>query len=123
MPDKGRVAGVQEVMTNEFNCRGLYSDDPLSRCGELDFARTGVDLIGAFKTPSLHNLHNTAPFMHKGQIATLAGVLEHYNDAPDAMIGHNEAEPLGFNKRELRQIEAFLATLAAPVAQLSAPGN
>ena len=123
VPDKGRVAGVQEVMTNEFNCSGLYSDDPLSRCNELDFARTGVDLIGAFKTPSLRNLNNTAPFMHKGQIATLADVLEHYNDAPDAMIGHNEAEPLGLGERELRQIEVFLMTLAAPVAQLPDPKN
>ena len=61
--------------------------------------------------------------MHKGQIATLADVLEHYNDAPDAMIGHNEAEPLGLDERELRQIEVFLATLAAPVAQLPAPRN
>lgn len=120
VPDKGRVTGVQEVMTNEFNCRGLYSDDSLSRCDELDFARTGVDLLGAFKTPSLRNLNNTAPFMHKGQIATLADVLEHYNDAPDAMIGHNEAEPLGLDEREQRQIEVFLATLTAPVAQLPA---
>jgi cytochrome c peroxidase len=123
IPDKGRIAGVREVMTSEFNCSGLYSDDPLSRCDELDFARTGADLIGAFKTPSLRNLNNTAPFMHKGQIATLADVLEHYNDAPGAMIGHNEAEPLGLGERELRQIEVFLATLAAPVAQLPAPNN
>ena len=123
VPDKGRVAGVQEVMTNEFNCRSLYSDDSSSRCDELDFARTGADLIGAFKTPSLRNLNNTAPFMHKGQIATLADVLEHYNDAPDAMIGHNEAEPLGLGERELRQIEVFLMTLAAPVAQLRDPKN
>jgi cytochrome c peroxidase len=110
-------------MANEFNCRGPYSDDPELRCAELDFARTGIELIGAFKTPSLRNLENTAPFMHKGQLATLADVLQHYNDAPDAMIGHNEAEPLGLDARELGQIEAFLATLAAPVAQLPAPGN
>ena len=123
IPDTARVVGVKDVMANEFNCRGPYSDDPESRCAELDFARTGIELIGAFKTPSLRNLENTAPFMHKGQLATLADVLQHYNDAPEAMIGHNEAEPLGLDERELGQIEAFLATLAAPVAQLPAPGN
>ena len=116
IPDTARIVGVKDVMANEFNCRGPYSDDPELRCAELDFARTGVELIGAFKTPSLRNLENTAPFMHKGQIATLAGVLQHYNDAPDAMIGHNEAKPLGLSNRELKQIEAFLNTLAAPVA-------
>ena len=115
VPDKARVAGVQEVLADEFNCLGPYSDDPARHCAELEFARTGVDLIGAIKTPSLRNLENTAPFMHKGQLATLAAVLDHYNEAPDAMIGHNEAKPLGLSQRELRQIEAFLQSLAAPV--------
>jgi hypothetical protein len=32
------------------------------------------------------------------------------------MIGHNEAKPLGLSKAELRQLEAFLRTLAAPLA-------
>lgn len=119
IPDTARIAGVKEVMANEFNCRGTYSDDPELRCAELDFARTGVELLGAFKTPSLRNLENTAPFMHKGQLATLADVLKHYNNAPDAMIGHNEAEPLGLNARELSQLEAFLGTLAAPFEEMS----
>jgi cytochrome c peroxidase len=115
VPDKARVAGVQEVLAAEFNCRSDYSDDPERLCAELEFARTGIELIGAFKTPSLRNLENTAPFMHKGQLATLADVLRHYNDAPDSMIGHNEAKPLNLSRRELRQLEQFLMTLAAPV--------
>jgi hypothetical protein len=32
------------------------------------------------------------------------------------MIGHNEAKPLGLSSRELQQIEAFLSSLAAPLA-------
>jgi cytochrome c peroxidase len=118
VPDRARVSGVVEVMENDFNCRSAFSDDSERRCAELDFARTGIELIGAVKTPSLRNLENTAPFMHKGQLATITDVLKHYNDAPDAMIGHNEAKPLGLNKRELLQLEAFLATLAAPFVQL-----
>ena len=114
VPDKARVSGVAEVLGSEFNCRSQYSDDSLHRCGELEFARTGPGLIGAFKAPSLRNL--AAPFMHKGQLATLADVLQHYNEAPDAMIGHNEAKPLGLGKRELQQIEDFLGTLSAPVS-------
>ncbi|MDH5262882.1 MAG: hypothetical protein OEX74_15875 [Gammaproteobacteria bacterium] len=118
VPDKARATGVVEVLASEFNCRSQYSDDPLHRCAELEFVRTGAGLIGAFKTPSLRNL--AAPFMHKGQLATLADVLKHYNDAPDAMIGHNEAKPLGLGSRELRQIEAFLATLSVAGAGPSA---
>lgn len=116
VPDKGRVAGVRQVLADPFNCTGPYNDAADQVCAELTYTRTGSELIGTFRTPSLRNLKNTAPFMHKGQIETLAEVLQHYNDAPLAMIGHNEAKPLGLNGRELRQLEAFLNTLDAPLA-------
>ena len=54
--------------------------------------------------------------MHKGQLDTLGDVLEHYNKAPEAMIGHSELNPLGLGERELVDLEAFLATLDAPLA-------
>jgi len=116
VPDKGRVQGVREVLADPFDCLGRFSDDASRACTELRFVRTGPELIGAFRTPSLRNLEGTAPFMHKGQLPTLAAVLEHYNEAPLAMIGHNEAKPLGLRRRELRQLEAFLGTLQAPPA-------
>jgi cytochrome c peroxidase len=72
-------------------------------------------LIAAFRTPSLRNLQNTAPYMHKGQLPTLFAVVQHYNEAPLAMIGHNEAKPLDLRDRDLRQLEAFLLTLSSPV--------
>ncbi|MFQ5547509.1 MAG: cytochrome-c peroxidase [Woeseia sp.] len=126
-PDKGRAAGVRVVVPDPFNCFGEYSDDPNRDCPELRFVRTGPELIGAMKTPSLRNLDGTAPFMHKGQLATTADVLEHYNEAPLAMIGHNEAKPLKLSRRELRQLAAFLETLSGPLATppgwLAAPGN
>ncbi len=112
-PDKGRAMGVRQVLEDPFNCLGAYSDDPERRCAELEFARTGPELIGAMRTPSLRNLRDTAPFMHKGQMSSMVEVLEHYNDAAEAMIGHNEAKPLSLSRRELHQLEAFLATLTA----------
>ena len=115
VPDKGRVLGVREVQSNAFNCGGAYSDDRDRNCAELEYARTGPELIGAFRTPSLRNLANTAPFMHKGQIASLIEVLRHYNEAPLAIIGHNETKPLNLRNSELRQLEAFLHTLSAPL--------
>ena len=113
IPDKGRVVGVRQALEDPFNCRGVYSDDPERRCAELEFARTGPELVGAMRTPSLRNLRDTAPFMHKGQMSSMADVLEHYNNAADAMIGHNEAKPLSLRRRELHQLEAFLGTLTA----------
>ena len=43
-------------------------------------------------------------------------VLEHYNRAPLALIGHNEAEPLDLNQLQLKQLGAFLKTFDAPIA-------
>ncbi len=116
LPDKGRVTGVQEVLSDPFNCLGDYSDDPMRQCAELTFVRTGPELIGAVRTPSLRNVELTSPYMHKGQVATLAEALQHYNEASDAMIGHNEAKPLELSTRELHQLEAFLKTLTASEA-------
>ena len=127
VPDKGRAAGIREALADPFNCLGEFSDASREACAELAFARSGFEVLGAFRTPSLRNLGDTQPYMHKGQMFTLAEVLEHYNEAPPAMIGHNEAKPLGLSRTELRQLEAFLETLAAPLATpeewLRPPGN
>jgi cytochrome c peroxidase len=116
VPDKGRAAGLRELLVDPFNCLGEFSDAGMRICAELEFARTGPELLGTFQTPSLRNLENTEPYMHKGQLRSLAEVLQHYNEAPFAMIGHNESKPLGLSKRELQQLEAFLRSLAAPLA-------
>ena len=105
-----------------------FSDDPVKYCTELKFARVDVpELLGATRTPSLRNLDGTEPYMHSGQIATLTDVIDHYNRAPLAMVGHNEAKPLGLSRRERRQLEVFLETLAAPLATdpewLESPGT
>ncbi len=128
LPDRGRIEGVSKVRSDPFNCQGEYSDDPDRYCPELAFVRTGIELVGATRTPSLRNLGGTGPYGHKGQQETLAEVLEQYNESPEAMIGHNEAEfPLGLSRRELRWLEAFLVALDAPLATsadwLVAPGG
>jgi cytochrome c peroxidase len=51
--------------------------------------------------------------MHAGQIATLAGVIDHYNRAPKAPTGHSELEPLRLSTQERRQLEAFLGSLSS----------
>jgi cytochrome c peroxidase len=117
IPDKGRVGGERLVRTDPFNCTGEYSDSQPADCDELRFMRSGTELIGAMRTPSLRNLKGTGPFMHKGQLEHLSQVLDHYNRAPEAMIGHNEAEPLGLNDLELKQLEDFLNTLNSPVLE------
>ena len=117
LPDRGRIEAVHKVLEDPFNCLGEYSDDPDRHCPELTYVRTGIELVGAMRTPSLRNLGGTAPYGHKGQQASLDKVLAQYNESPDAMIGHNEAEfALGLSRRELKWLEAFLNALDAPLA-------
>ena len=113
LPDLGRVTAVSKAKEDPFNCLGAFSDDPRS-CMELLFTRSGKELVGTFRTPSLRHLKRSAPYGHAGQQTTLADVIKHYNKAPDAMIGHNEAKPLELWPWERWQLEAFLETLDSP---------
>jgi cytochrome c peroxidase len=111
--DDGRFSGAAAVLADEFNCKSRWSD-ARDRCSELEYLVTGEhELERAFKVPSLRNVAERAPYMHAGQLATLAGVLDHYNRAPRSPKGHSELKPLRLKKTELAQLEAFLRTLSA----------
>jgi cytochrome c peroxidase len=113
--DHGRLAGATAVLSDEFNCRSQWSD-ARARCAELEFIVAGDHTLDrAYKVPSLRNVAERAPYMDAGQYATLAEVLDHYNRAPAAAIGHSELRPLEMKPDELRQLEAFLRTLSGPV--------
>ena len=111
--DSGRSVGVRQALAAEFACSSKYSDATPDDCAELRFATTeGEELVRAYKTPSLRGVAERAPYMHAGQIATLAGVIQHYDRAPKAPFGHSELKPLQLSEKERRQIEGFLRTLS-----------
>ena len=118
--DSGRFVGIRLADSSEFNCSRKYSDAPGADCAELKFAKRGTaDLVGAFRTPALRNVALRPPYGHHGEFKTLAAVLEHYNRAPAASLGHSELEPLRLSKTELNELEAFLKTLSGPVRLLA----
>ena len=119
--DSGRATGGRQAVASEFNCTSRYSDAKPEDCDELRFAVTeGEELVRAYKTPSLRGVAERAPYMHAGQLATLADVVAHYDRAPAAPFGHSELKPLRLTADERRQLEAFLRTLSSP---LSAPAG
>ncbi len=71
-------------------------------------------MMHAFKTPGLREIERRAPYMHDGSIATLEGVIEHYDgggvDRPSRseLIG-----PLGLEAEEKSDLIAFLKTLTS----------
>lgn len=120
-PDSGRAVGVRRALAGEFACTSRWSDAAPDDCAELRFAVTeGEELVRAYKTPSLRNAAQRAPYMHAGQITTLEDVIAHYDRAPAAPAGHSELRPLRLSAAERAQVAAFLRTLSGP---LSAPAG
>ena len=114
--DVGRAKGAQQVMADEFNCLGPYSDAQPDQCSELRFLVLDEhQQERQFKPPSLRSVSERGPFMHAGQFATLEQVLNHYNTAPEAPAGHSELEPLNLDEEQITQIIAFLKTLDSPL--------
>lgn len=125
-PDRGRSMAVARVQDDEFNCLGPYSDATTEACQELNFiASDDPGMEGAFKTPSLRNVANRAPYMHAGQFASLEEVIAHYVRSPKAATGHSELahggsghaerKPIRLNEQEARDLIALLRTLSGPI--------
>ena len=91
--DLGRFQDVPALLASPFNVDGTYSDNRAT--GKL----TGLGQIeaqkGQFRTKSLRNVAQSAPFMHAGQLATLADVVGFY------MIGGGDVTTSGFTKDPL----------------------
>jgi len=74
---------------------------------------------GKFKTPPLRGWGGSEPFMHDGRFATLADVLDHYSEPPEADVGVSELDPLELEEDEKADLAAFLQTLDAPGPDLA----
>ncbi|MDQ1850750.1 cytochrome c peroxidase [Gemmobacter fulvus] len=113
-PDPGRLAGLEIVRSNPFNCLGPHSDDPQRACPELTFAVTDPLILNrAFRTSGLRGVGKRTPYMHAGQLATLREVIRHYIDAP-AIKGeglHNDLMPLNLTEDDMDALIAFLQML------------
>ncbi len=128
--DQGRLIGASLVVEDEFNCFSQWSDADSAECVDLRFILTdSPELDAAFKTPTLRNVAEMAPYTHNGAFRDLAGILEHYNrgglGSGIGIVGHNDLLPLNLSDEQLGQLEAFLRTLSggidAPEEFLSAP--
>ncbi len=88
---------------------GFDGDEP--DWGRFELSEAEADR-GAFKTPTLRNVEQTAPYMHDGSLATLAGVVDWYDEG-----GHHnewlseEIEPLELSDREKADLVEFIKAL------------
>ncbi|WP_160153383.1 cytochrome c peroxidase [Microbulbifer sp. ALW1] len=73
---------------------------------------------GSFKTPSLLNVADSAPYFHDGRFATLEEVVEHYNQGgskPFAQSPH--LRPLGLNSSKKADLVNYLKSLHGNIVE------
>ncbi|GLK75235.1 cytochrome-c peroxidase [Methylopila jiangsuensis] len=105
---------------DSFHDIGLTASDDR---GRGKFAPPSVVAMqNAFKTPSLRDLRMQGPYMHDGQIGSLADVVEHYAKGGEKRPSLSfEMKPLDLSEAERRQLIAFLETLKAEAAPVALP--
>jgi cytochrome c peroxidase len=73
---------------------------------------------GAFKTPTLRQIADTAPYMHDGSIASLREVIDFYDNGGIANpYRDEELRPLRLTPDDKRALEAFLRSLGGRVQE------
>lgn len=107
---------------NKFHNLGVKQQGPLSE-DDGRFAVTGDEKDrGAFKTPTLRNVAQTAPYMHDGSEATLEDVVEFYNKGGEDKPGKSELiKPLNLTEGQKADLVAFLKALTGTTPQPEVP--
>ncbi len=100
---------VGEDLTDEsFHNIGTGMDAENPDLGR--FVVTGEEADqGAFRTPTLRNIAQTAPYMHDGSLRTLREVVEHYNKGGTKNAWLSEKIfPLGLTEQERQDVVRFM---------------
>ena len=98
-----------------FHNIGVGMSDPEPDLGRYNVTGQDEDR-GAFKTPTLRNVAETAPYMHDGSIATLAEVIDFYDlgGEPNPWLD-SKMKPLGLTEEEKQDLLAFMRALTGEV--------
>lgn len=103
---------------NQFHDIGLPDEEDEGR-----YIITGdSEDLHAFKTPTLRDITQRAPFMHDGSIEDLDAVVEHYNQGGvkrDSLSPF--LTPLNLTQQEKDALVAFMKTLTGPDMIVSLP--
>ena len=95
----------------------------LKDVGRFEVTKNPMDK-GAFKTPTLRNIVETAPYMHDGSEATLRQVIELYDRGGNANPNLSpKMKPLNLTPAEKDDLLAFLTALTGEVNNLEPPAK
>ena len=78
--------------------------------------------MGAFRTPPLRQVEQTAPYMHNGSFATLAEVIDFFDRGGDDDTNKsNLLKPLNLSTEDKQALEVFLRSLTGTYPLVRAP--
>ncbi|MGH9628699.1 MAG: cytochrome-c peroxidase, partial [Bryobacteraceae bacterium] len=98
--------------TNAYHNIGIGMDKPDPDVGRFTVTKNPADW-GAFKTPTLREIANTAPYMHDGSLKTLDEVIEYYDKGGNPNRNLDEKlKPLKLTDQEKKDLVAFLNALS-----------
>ncbi|WP_156443204.1 cytochrome-c peroxidase [Burkholderia sp. RF4-BP95] len=122
--DPGRLGAIAFLRSNPFGPSGQFSDCPSGPTGKLvQQLNENPDLFRTFKTPSLRDVANRAPYMHNGSYRTLRDVVSHYSTLADASIPDHHFDalltPLNLSGRDIDNLIAFLCTLSSDTGKIN----
>lgn len=115
------------LFNGKANCASCHMGWRMSDDGFHDIGLPGTDrgraaimpgivqLERAFKTPTLRNINQRAPYMHDGSLPTLAAVIDHYDSGFQARSSlDTNMHELNLTRDEKAQLASFLNTLTSP---------
>lgn len=78
--------------------------------------------MGAFRTPPLRQVAETAPYMHNGSLASMTELIEFFNRGGGSDSNKTSLlQPLGLSSSEKQDLEAFLQSLTGYYEVIRAP--
>ena len=97
--------------TNAYHNLGVGTDRPNPDEGRSAVTRNPADW-GAFKTPTLRESANTAPYMHDGSLKTLRDVVDYYDKGgiPNKNLDE-KIKPLRLTEQDKNDLVEFLKAL------------
>jgi len=112
--DNARFNDVVPLLVSPFNTIGTFSDNITT--GKLVGLVQVESQRGQFRTKSLRNIADSAPYMHAGQLATLADVVAFYNVGggdvgTTGIVKDPRIQPLNLDDAQQADLVAFLETL------------
>lgn len=106
--------------TNAYHNLGVGTDRPNPDEGRSAITKNPADW-GAFKTPTLREIANTAPYMHDGSLTTLRDVVDYYDKGglPNKNLDE-KIKPLHLTEQNKNDLVDFLKALSGEGWQSSA---